>query len=89
MKIPWGIETIGSVFAPGCHAELPNGKWVIAVAKEYPTNLLERIRGAWWVVTGRAVTFVWPKPGELEIALGWDSPQRQQSVRPVGRANQT
>lgn len=80
MKRPWGIEAISDMYGPGVHAGLPDGRWVIAVAEPYWTNPFERARAAWWVLTGRAVAFVWPKAGDLESALGWDKPQRQQAA---------
>lgn len=79
-QIPWGIETIHQAYGSGAQAGLPDGRWVIAVAEPYATNPIERIRAAWWVLTGRAVAFIWPEAGDLESALGWDSPQRQQKT---------
>jgi hypothetical protein len=66
MNRPWGVETIGDIYNPNCQAGLPDGRWVAAVAEPYATNWIERLRAAWWVVTGRAVAFVWPKAGDLE-----------------------
>lgn len=77
MNRPWGVEAIGNMYSPGVHAGLPDGRWAIAVAEPYATNFIERVRAAWWVLTGRAVAFTWPKAGDLESALGWDTPQRQ------------
>lgn len=79
MKRPWGIQAISDAYGPGVQAGLPDGRWVIAVAEPYWTNPIERMRAAWWVLTGRAVAFVWPKAGDLESALGWDTPQRQRA----------
>lgn len=67
---PWGINTIFSMVAPqGVHAGLPDGSWVRAVPEPYPPFLHERLRAAWWVLTGRAHAVVWPKAGDLEKAL--------------------
>jgi hypothetical protein len=69
MARPWGVQAIGDMYQPGCQAGLPDGRWVQAVAVPYPTNLIERLRAAWWVLTGRAVALVWPKAGELESSI--------------------
>lgn len=81
MKLPWGVEAINSMYGHGVHEGLPDGRWAIAVAEPYATNPIERLRAAWWVLTGRAVAFVWPKAGDLESALGWGDPQRKQAKR--------
>lgn len=73
MQRPWGIEAISNIYHPGTQAGLPDGRWVAAVAVPYPTNIYERVRAAWWVLTGRAVAFVWPKAGDLEAAIGKQS----------------
>lgn len=54
---------------PGAGAQMPDGRWVRAVPVPYPTVGLERLRAAWWVLTGRAHAVVWPEAGDLEIAL--------------------
>jgi hypothetical protein len=69
MRRPWGIQAIGDMYSGGVGAGLPDGRWVAAVAEPYASNVLERVRAAWWVLTGRAVAFVWPKPGDLEEAM--------------------
>ena len=43
------------------------GRWVSAVPLPY---LGGSIRAAWWVLTGRAHAIIWPKPGEIERAMG-------------------
>lgn len=35
-----------------------------------PAGVFGRLRDAWAVVCGRAFAVAWPKPGELEEALG-------------------
>lgn len=80
-QIPWGVEAIHKMYSPCVHAGLPDGRWVLAVAEPYATNPIERLRAAWWVLTGRAVAFVWPKAGDLEKALGIE-PQRR--AKPTG-----
>lgn len=66
---PWGVEAISAIYHADVQAGLPDGRWVAAVAEPYATNPIERIRAAWWVITGRAVAFVWPKPGDLEAVF--------------------
>jgi len=66
-NIPWGVHTIGNIYHESCEAGLPNGSWVKAVAEPYTAN---RVVAAWWVLTGRAYAFIWPKAGDLERALG-------------------
>lgn len=70
MVRPWGIQTIGDIYSHGVQAGIDDGKrWVAAVAVPYPCNFFERIRAAWWVMTGRAHAFIWPKHGDLEEAF--------------------
>lgn len=69
MSRPWGVQTIGDIYHPNVSAQKPDGVWVQAVAEPYATNLIERIRAAWWVLTGGAVAFIWPKAGDLENAF--------------------
>lgn len=68
---PWGIQSIYDMFAPpsGTAMGMPDGRWVVAVCEPYPTIGFERIRAAWWILTGRAHAVVWPKPGDLETIL--------------------
>lgn len=69
MKRPRGIEEIHHIYAPDISACLPDGRYVAAVAEPYATNFFERVRAAWWVLTGHAVAFIWPKAGDLERAF--------------------
>lgn len=66
MKRPWGINTIGDMYPFEVHTTTPEGRPVRAVAEHYHCNVIERVRAAWWVVTGRAQAVVWPVSGDLE-----------------------
>lgn len=69
MSTPYGINRIGNMIAGFGHETRVDGRWVRCVPAPYLTNVLERLRAAWWVLTGKAEAVVWPKPGELEDAL--------------------
>jgi hypothetical protein len=79
---PWGVHTISSIYSAGCDAGLPDGRWVAAVAEPYTAN---RLVAAWWVLTGRAFAFLWPKAGDLEDALGVKGRSRS-LLRPASAA---
>ena len=72
--IPWGVSCIGCIYHPDVEAGLPDGRWVSAVSVPYPCNWIESIRAAWWVLTGKAHAFVWPKAGDLEAIWTRDNP---------------
>jgi hypothetical protein len=61
------IHTVGDIWSSSCRAGLPDGTWPYAVAEPYTAG---RLKAAWWVLTGRAYAFQWPKPGDVEQALG-------------------
>lgn len=64
MKLrPWGVHVLGDVYHPDVTVGLPNGRVVAAVGEPYTAGSL---RAAWWVFTGRAYAFLWPKAGDLE-----------------------
>jgi hypothetical protein len=63
---PWGINTVHDMYPFEVWAELSSGEYVRAVAEHYCCNFLERLRAAWWVLTGRAQAVIWPEPGDLE-----------------------
>lgn len=63
---PCGINTISDMYPFDVLTTTPEDRWVRAVAQYYPCNVFERIRAAWWVLTGRAQAVVWPSPGDLE-----------------------
>ncbi|MCK1445394.1 hypothetical protein IVB43_23705 [Bradyrhizobium sp. 48] len=67
--LPWGINTIGTIYHADVSAGLPDGRWVAAVCEPCPPSLRERLRAAWWVFTGRAHAFIWPKAGDLETVF--------------------
>ena len=66
MTTPFGVHCIGDIYHPGVQASLPGGRWARAVAEPYTAN---RLRAAWWVLTGRAFALRWPEAGDLEEAL--------------------
>lgn len=63
---PWGVNTISDMYPAYVGTTDATGRPVRAVAEHYHCNVLERIRAAWWVFTGRAEAVVWPIPGDLE-----------------------
>jgi hypothetical protein len=63
---PWGVHTIDDIYTYGVHAQMPDGSYAVAVALPYDGN---RLKAAWWILTGRAYALQWPKPGELEDAI--------------------
>ncbi len=70
MSRPWGVNTIGSMIAPpGVTTGLSDGGSARAVPEPYYTMGFERLRAAWWVITGKAHAVVWPEAGDLERAL--------------------
>lgn len=67
---PWGVHRLTDMLGTkDVQAGLPDGTWVRSVPSPYWANMRERLRAAWWVLTGRAHAVVWPNPGELERAL--------------------
>lgn len=81
-NLPWGINTIGSLYHPDAQAGLPDGRWVAAVCEPCPPSIRERFRAAWWVFTGRAHAFVWPMAGDLEAIWTRDNPTLRPTPRP-------
>lgn len=70
MSRPWGIHVIGSMMG-SADVQTLNGQlgWVRAIPTPYHKNLIETIRAAWWVLTGKAEAVVWPKHGEIDLLL--------------------
>lgn len=77
--LPWGINHISDVVHPRhtapqteVTAQSATGRpvrWIVqAIPEPYYTFGIERLRAAWWVLTGKAHAFVWPKAGEFELA---------------------
>jgi len=70
--MPWYIHTINSIYDPGCMSQVEGTNYAYAVARPYTAG---RLKAAWGVLTGRAFAFAWPRPGDLENAIGmplWD-----------------
>lgn len=76
---PWSVHTLSSMFSPNVHAGLPDGRWVHAVGEPYTAD---RLRAAWWVLTGRAFAMQWPQAGELETAIGLPGYRRAAEAKP-------
>lgn len=70
MARPFGVHSISDIYPADVLAQVAHRSWARAVAAPYHG---QRLRAAWWVLTGRAHALVWPKPGELEYALGQQS----------------
>ncbi len=77
--IPYSIEQLQDIYSPGVMQETTGHGWVWAVSEPYAPYPWERLRAAWWVLTGKATAMVRPRPGELEAVLdivherGWSS----------------
>lgn len=83
MNRPWGVHRISDIYHPDVQAGLPDGRCVAAVAEPYTGN---RLVAAWWVLTGRAYAFVWPRSGDLEDIWRRNAPQdRKGPGRPFMR----
>jgi hypothetical protein len=70
--MPWCIHSLGRIYNPSVHQQVEGTKWALGVAEPYTAG---RLKAAWWVLTGKAFAFAWPKAGELEKAIGmplWD-----------------
>lgn len=63
---PLSVHTIASIYDWGVQSSLDGKTWLLAVAKPYAAG---RVRGAWWVLTGRAFAIQWPEVGDLEAAI--------------------
>lgn len=69
MSRPYGVHTIANIYSESALAGMPDGGWAQAVCLPYHGTLLERVRAAWWVLTGRAYALQWPEPGDLETVM--------------------
>lgn len=78
--VPWYIHSISSIYDPNCMAQVDGTEYAFAVGEPYTAG---RLKAAWWVLTGKAYAFRWPKPGDLERAIGlplWD----RSKTKPTG-----
>lgn len=78
VSVPWGVHTLAQIYSPNVEVGLPDGRWARAVSEPYTGN---RLRAAWWVLTGKAFALRWPEGGELEDALGTEPPSYGQSSK--------
>lgn len=70
--MPWYIHSIRRIYSPSCMAQVGGSKYAYAVCEPYTAG---RLLAAWWVLTGKAYAFEWPKAGDLEDAIElplWD-----------------
>jgi hypothetical protein len=72
--MPWSIHSIRQIYSAGFMAQVYDNDTLYgyAVCEPYTGG---RLQAAWWVLTGRAYAFEWPKPGDIEAALSqplWD-----------------
>lgn len=84
MNRPYGVHAIGDIYHPDVGAQTPDGKWVAAVAVPYDGN---RLRAAWWILTGRAYAMLWPKAGDLEAIWRREPRNLQKPGRPFESQN--
>jgi hypothetical protein len=78
--MPWYIHSIRGIYSPHVHAQVKDSQYGFAVCEPYTAG---RIQAAWWVLTGKAYAFEWPKAGDLEAAVGmplWD----RSTFKPTG-----
>lgn len=78
--MPWYIHSIRSIYQPGCMAQVKGSKYAHAVCEPYTAG---RLKAAWWVLTGKAYAFEWPKAGDLEAAVGMPLYDRS-TFKPTG-----
>jgi len=71
--VGWYIHTIDRIYSPHVRHGLPDGTLPLAVAEPYTAG---RLKAAWAVLTGRAFALAWPRPGDLERAIGERVPRR-------------
>ena len=76
---PFGVHTVHDMFSPNCKVSSSIFGWVAAVCLPYDGN---KIRAAWWVLTGRAYAVVWPKDGDIEAAIGINATKRAAAPSP-------
>lgn len=83
---PWGIHRIGDIYDPEIQFSADGKTWHLAVAEPYTGN---KLKAAWWVLTGKAYAFKWPKPGDLEKVLGPDTIKQRykDSLSEIARVN--
>lgn len=79
--MPWYIHTLRRIYDQGCMASVDGRHYAFAVAEPYTAG---RIKAAWWVLTGRAYAFEYPKPGDLEAAIGMPLWDRNAAPKPTG-----
>lgn len=74
------IHSLQSMIANGATTDIGCGVYVRAVPLPFYGGLFDRVRDAWAVMTERAYAVRWPRPGELEEAIGDPGYMRGQSL---------
>ena len=68
--MPWYIHSLRRCYSPGVSTEVREERggttYVRAVRAVCEPYTAGRLLAAWWVLTGRAYAFEWPKPGDFE-----------------------
>lgn len=82
--MPWSIHSILSIYSPQVFSQVEGTKYAHGVAEPYSGG---RLQAAWWVLTGRAFAFEWPKAGDLEAAIGMPLWDRAADKKPTQQAN--
>lgn len=79
--MPWYIHSISSIYSPHVMSQVEGTKYAFGVAEPYTAGSL---KAAWAVLTGRAFAFKWPRPGDLEAAIGMPLYDRAAAPKPTG-----
>ncbi len=84
--MPCYIHSIRQIYSPHAMAQIEGSKYAHAVCEPYTAG---RLMAAWWVLTGRAYAFEWPKAGDLEASIElplWDRSKFKPTGQQAGSA---
>jgi hypothetical protein len=65
------VHRIDRMYSKNVACKMSTGRWYYAVAMPYSSG---QLRAAWEVLMGRAFAIKWPEPGDIEKALGKETP---------------